>query len=56
MVLKNYRTLTSTKTYAGTATTISNDLPRDFLIQRILLDFDGTKKIAEGVSVLVTDP
>ena len=55
MVLKNYRTLTSTQTYAGTATTITTDLPRDFLIQRILLDFNGTTTIAGGVSVLVTD-
>jgi len=55
LVLKNYRTLTSTQTYSGTATTITTDLPRDFLIQRILLDFNGTTTIGGGASVLVTD-
>ena len=55
MVLKNYRTLTATQTYSGAATTITTDLPRDFLIQRVLLDFNGTTTIAGGVSVLVTD-
>ena len=55
MVLKNYRTLTATQTYSGLATTLTTDLPRDFLIQRILLDFNGTTTIAGGVSVLVTD-
>ena len=55
MVLKNYRPLTATQTYSGAATTITTDLPRDFLIQRVLLDFNGTTTIAGGVSVLVTD-
>ena len=54
MVLKNYRTLTSTQTYDGTASTITTDLPRDFLIQRILLNFNGTTVLG-GTSVLVTD-
>ena len=55
MVLKNYRTLTSTQTYSGAATTITTDLPRDFLIQRIMLNFNGTTVLG-GTSVLVNDP
>ena len=55
MVLKNYRTLSATQAYAGVATTITTDLPRDFLIQRVVLDFNGTTTIAGGVSVLVED-
>jgi hypothetical protein len=55
LVLKNFRTLTATQTYSGLATTITTDLPRDFLIQRILLDFNGTTTIGGGVSVLVVD-
>ena len=54
MVLKNYRTLTSTQSYDGTAQTSVTDLPRDFLIQRILLDFQGTT-VLSGTSVLVQD-
>lgn len=54
MVLKNYRTLTSTQTYDGTASTQTTDLPRDFLIQRILLNFNGTT-VLSGTSVLVED-
>ena len=54
MVLKNYRTLTATQNYTGVATTITTDLPRDFLIQRILLNFNGTTTLS-GTSVLVTD-
>ncbi len=54
MVLKNYRTLTSTQTYSGTATTTVTDLPRDFLIQRIILDFEGTTTLS-GTSTLVTN-
>lgn len=54
MVLKNYRTLTTTQNYTGTATTLTTDLPRDFLIQRILLNFNGTTTLS-GTSVLVTD-
>ena len=54
MVLKNYRTITSTQNYTGTATTLTTDLPRDFLIQRILLNFNGTTTLS-GTSVLVTD-
>jgi hypothetical protein len=54
MVLKNYRTLTSTQNYTGTATTLTTDLPRDFLIQRILLNFNGVTTLG-GTSVLVTD-
>ena len=54
MVLKNYRTLSSTQTYDGTASTITTDLPRDFLIQRIILDFQGTTTLG-GTSVLVTN-
>ena len=54
MVLKNYRTLTTTQSYDGTAATTTTDLPRDFLIQRILLNFNGTTVLG-GTSVLVTD-
>ena len=54
MVLKNYRTLTATQNYLGAATTITTDLPRDFLIQRILLNFNGTTTLS-GTSTLVTD-
>ena len=55
MALKNYRTITNTQTYSGTATTITTDLPRDFLIQRILLNFNGVTTLG-GTSVLVNDP
>ena len=55
MVLKNYRTLTSTQTYDGTAQTLTTDLPRDFLIQRILLNWNGTTVLG-GTSTLVEDP
>jgi hypothetical protein len=54
-VLKNYRTLTTTQTYDGTASTQTTDLPRDFLIQRILLNYNGTTVLG-GTSVLVEDP
>jgi hypothetical protein len=54
LVLKNYRTITSTQTYSGTATTTTTDLPRDFLIQRILLNFNGVTTLS-GTSTLVTD-
>ena len=54
-MLKNYRTLTSTQTYDGTASTQTTDLPRDFLIQRILLNFNGTTVLG-GTSTLVEDP
>ena len=55
MVLKNYRTLTSTQSYDGTASTITTDLPRDFLIQRIILDFHGVTTLG-GTSTQVEDP
>jgi hypothetical protein len=55
LVLKNYRTLTSTQTYDGTASTQTTDLPRDFLIQRILLNYNGTTVLG-GTSTLVEDP
>ena len=54
MVLKNYRTLTSTQTYSGAATTTVTDIPRDFLIQRIIIDMSGTT-ILSGTSTLVED-
>ena len=54
MVLKNYRTITATQNYLGAATTITTDLPRDFLIQRVLLNFNGVTVLG-GTSVLVTD-
>ena len=54
MVLKNYRTIVPTQTYSGSATTIVTDLPRDFLIQRIVLDFHGTTT-GSGTMALVED-
>jgi len=54
MVLKNYRTLSQTQSYTGTATTVTTDLPRDFLIQRIILDFNGST-VLSGTSTLVTN-
>ena len=54
-MLKNYRTLTTTQTYDGTASTQTTDLPRDFLIQRILLNYNGTTVLG-GTSTLVEDP
>ena len=54
MVLKNYRTLSSTQSYDGTASTQTTDLPRDFLIQRLILDFHGTTTLS-GTSTLVTN-
>ena len=55
MVLKNYRTLSSTQTYSGSATTTTTDLPRDFLIQRIILDWKGVTTLG-GTSTQVEDP
>jgi hypothetical protein len=55
LVLKNYRTLTATQSYDGTAQTITTDLPRDFLIQRIILNFNGVTTLG-GTSVQVQDP
>ena len=55
MVLKNYRTLTSTQSYDGTAQTITTDIPRDFLIQRLILDFHGVTTLG-GTSTQVEDP
>jgi len=55
MVLKNYRTLTATQSYDGTASTQTTDLPRDFLIQRIMLNFNGVTTLG-GTSVQVEDP
>ena len=54
MVLKNYRTLSTTQNYTGTAATQTLDLPRDFLLQRIKLDWTGLIT-PSGTSVLVTD-
>ena len=52
MVLKNRRTLATTASYtASTTSTIS--LPRDFLVQRINLDFLGTSTIS-STSTLVS--
>ncbi len=54
MVLKNYRTISSTQAYTGSAQTLTTDLPRDFLLQRIILSWSGTITLS-GTSVLVTD-
>ena len=49
MVLKNYRTLTSTQTYDGTASTQTTDLPRDFLIQR---QFAKSKSVLQNEAII----
>ena len=54
MVLKNYRTISATQAYTGTAQTLTTDLPRDFLIQRLILSWTGTVTLS-GTSVLVQD-
>mgnify|MGYP006400428011 CR=1 FL=1 len=56
MVLKNYRTLTQTQVWDGTSQTITTNLPRDFLIQRIILDVNNPSIACTGTSVLVQDP
>ena len=55
MVLKNYRTLSSTQTYDATAQTIITQLPRDFLAQRYILDLNSSGIACAGTSTLVTD-
>ena len=55
MVLKNYRTLTQTQVWDGTSQTITTNLPRDFLIQRIILDVNNPSIACTGTSVLVQD-
>jgi len=55
MVLKNYRTLSSTQTYDSTAQTIITQLPRDFLAQRYILDLNSSGIACAGTSTLVTD-
>jgi len=41
LVLKNYRTLSATQDWDGTAQTIITQLPRDFLAQRYYIDMDS---------------
>jgi len=56
MVQKQYRTIATTKTWDGTASTGNEfDLPTDFLIQRIIIDFSGTLNTASSTPVLVED-
>ena len=55
MVLKNYRTLVQTQSWDGTSQTITTNLPRDFLIQRILLDVNNPSIACTGTSTLVQD-
>ena len=56
MVLKNYRTLVQSQVWDGTSQTITTNLPRDFLIQRIILDLNNPSIACTGTSTLVTDP
>ena len=55
MVLKNYRTLTTTQTWDSTSQTIITQLPRDFLLQRLILDLNSSGIACAGTSTLVTD-
>ena len=56
MVLKNYRTLVQSQVWDGTSQTITTNLPRDFLIQRVILDLNNPSIACTGTSTLVTDP
>ena len=56
MVQTQIRTLATTKEWTGVALTGNEfDIPTDFLIQQIIIDFSGDLDIATGVSVLVED-
>ena len=55
MVLKNYRTLATQQVWDSTAQTIITQLPRDFLGQRYILDFNSSGIACTGTSTLVTD-
>jgi len=55
LVLKNYRTLATQQVWDSTAQTIITQLPRDFLAQRYILDFNSSGIACTGTSTLVTD-
>jgi len=55
MVLKNYRTLSATQDWDGTAQTIITQLPRDFLAQRYYIDMDSDDVRAAGSVTAVVD-
>ena len=55
MVLKNYRTLATQQVWDSTAQTIITQLPRDFLAQRYILDFNSSGIACTGTSTLITD-
>ena len=55
MVLKNYRTLSSTQDWDSTAQTIITQLPRDFLAQRYYIDMDSSGVVAAGSVTPVVD-
>ena len=55
MVLKNYRTLSATQDWDGTAQTIITQLPRDFLAQRYYIDMDSDDVKASGTVTAVVD-
>ncbi len=55
MVLKNYRTLSTTQDWDGTAQTIITQLPRDFLLQRLYIDMDSDDVRAAGAVTAVVD-
>jgi hypothetical protein len=53
---KQYRTLATTKTWTGALSNGNEiELPTDFLIQQVIIDFSGDLDITVGVSVLVED-
>jgi len=55
LVLKNYRTLATQQVWDSTAQTIITQLPRDFLAQRYILDFNSSGIACTGTSTLITD-
>ena len=55
MVLKNYRTLSATQDWDGTAQTIITQLPRDFVVQRYYIDMDSDDVKAAGSVTAVVD-
>lgn len=56
MPQRQYRTLSTTKTYSGSASTGNEiELPNDFLIQQVIIDFSGTLTISSSASTLVED-
>jgi len=55
LVLKNYRTLVQTQVWDGTSQTITTNIPRDFLLQRLMIDINNPSIACTGTSTLVQD-